>query len=132
MKTAAKVFIWIGMIGGAWIIFPLIIGIFALQKIDNATCKDDLVGWGIATLICCSTLGGIFMLCIRDEELSKPIIYRAVKDENNEIEQEEEIIEKDYLVRLRELKELLDAEIITQEEFDEVKKEILFGKDFKN
>ena len=69
MKTAAKVFIIIGMIVGFWSILPLIFGFIALKKLKTATKKDDLVVTAILTLLFCNILGGIFMLLIKDEEL---------------------------------------------------------------
>ena len=71
MKTAAKVFIIIGMIIGFWMILPIIFGALSLGKINTATQKSELVGLGICTLIFCSVLGGIFMLCITEEQLNQ-------------------------------------------------------------
>ena len=71
MKTAAKVFIWIGMIMQFIFIYPIIVGIFALKKIDEASSKNELQVFGVLTLFFCSFLGGIFMLSIKDEELSQ-------------------------------------------------------------
>ena len=73
MKTAAKVFIWIGMILQFFLIYPIVLGIFALKKINSATSKDELQTQGIFTTLFCSLLGGIFMLCIKDEELNGAI-----------------------------------------------------------
>ena len=70
MKQSAKVFIWIGMIIQFFLIYPIIIGIFALKKIDEASTKNDLQTFGILTTFFCSLLGGIFMLNIKDEELT--------------------------------------------------------------
>ena len=67
MKTAAKVFIIIGMIVGCWYILPIIFGAIALKKLKKAKCKDDLgVATCVLTLIFCSLLGGIFLLCLND------------------------------------------------------------------
>lgn len=71
MKTAAKVFIIIGMIFGFWRILSIIFGALSLGKINTATKKSELVGLGICTLIFCSVLGGIFMLCIPEEQLNQ-------------------------------------------------------------
>ena len=70
MKTAAKVFIIIGMVLQFYLIFPLIIGILALKKINNATSKSELTGWAIATILLNSPLGGIFMLLIPESEFA--------------------------------------------------------------
>ncbi len=68
MKTAAKVFIILGMIVGALGIIPLVIGAITLNKMKAATCKADVQTWGILSLIFCSLLGGIFLLCCKDED----------------------------------------------------------------
>lgn len=92
MKTAAKVFIWIGIIFQFFLIYPIIIGVFALQKLDQAKTKEELQSFGILTLLLCSLLGGIFMLCIKDEELAENNFtvdengnVTPVKKENNAI-----------------------------------------------
>ena len=64
MKKAAKVFIIIGMVVGFWMITPIIFGCIALKKLKNAREKSEITAISILTLIFCSTLGGIFMLCI--------------------------------------------------------------------
>lgn len=64
MKTAAKVFIIIGMICGCWTILPLVFGIIVLVKMKN----DQLTtGWKVVTLIFVSLIGGILLLCAKDE-----------------------------------------------------------------
>lgn len=69
MKQAAKVFIWMGMIIQFYLIYPVVIGIFALRKIEETTEKNELQTLGVLTMLFCSLLGGIFMLCIKDEDL---------------------------------------------------------------
>lgn len=69
MKTAAKIFIIIGMIVGFWSILPLIFGFIALKKLKTAKKKEELTVTAILTLLFCNILGGIFMLLIKDEEL---------------------------------------------------------------
>lgn len=136
MKTAAKVFIWIGLIGGAILIFPLIIGVFALNKIDTATSKNDLVGMGVATLLLCSTLGGIFMLLITDEELNNTYSNKQQNSQNNQQSfenttnsfvkptptQSRAESAMDRLVKLSKMKE---ENLITEEEYKQLKQEIL-------
>ncbi len=68
MKTAAKVFIIIGMIVGFWMILPLIFGGITLSKMKTATKKDDITTWAVLTLLFCNLLGGIFLLCTKDED----------------------------------------------------------------
>ncbi|MDY6368069.1 MAG: hypothetical protein SPL13_06110 [Clostridia bacterium] len=69
MRTAAKVFIIISMVLQGILILPLIIGCLAIKRLNEATKKEDLTVMGILTLLFCSLLGGIFMLCVSDNEL---------------------------------------------------------------
>ena len=65
MKTAAKIFIIIGMITGFWMILPLVFGIIALKQMST---KKPSTGISVCVLLFCSLLGGIFLLCSKDEE----------------------------------------------------------------
>jgi len=68
MKTAAKVFTIIGIIVGFLGIVPPIVGFLALKKMKEATCKSDLTVMAILNLIFCNMIGGILMLCLKDED----------------------------------------------------------------
>jgi hypothetical protein len=68
MKTAAKVFIILGMISGFAAIIPLIVGSIALTKLDEAEDSADIIGIGILTFLFCSPIGGILMLCLSDDD----------------------------------------------------------------
>ena len=81
MKSAAKAFIWIAMILTFYLIFPIVVGVCALKKIDAATTKEDLTTMGIMTLIFCSMIGGIFMLCIDNNELAQNASTGSVRYE---------------------------------------------------
>ena len=65
MKTAAKVFIILGMIIGFWMILPLIFGGIALKQMKT---QKPSTGISVCVLLFCSLLGGIFLLCSKDEE----------------------------------------------------------------
>lgn len=65
MKTAAKVFIIIGMITGCVAILPLIFGIIALKKMKT---EKPSTGLSVCVLLFCSLLGGVFLLCSKPEE----------------------------------------------------------------
>ncbi len=69
MKTAAKVFIIIGMVFGFWMILPLIFGGIALSQMKNG--KPSTV-MSVLVLLFCNLFGGIFLL------LSKPEEYEQV------------------------------------------------------
>ena len=69
MKTAAKVFIIISMIFQCWMILPLIFGGIALSQMKT---KKPSTGISVCVLLFCSLLGGIFLLCSKDEEYGEP------------------------------------------------------------
>lgn len=65
MKTAAKVFIIIGMVAGFWTILPLIFGGIALSKMS----KNELTtGWKVCVLLFVNIIAGILLLCMNDEQ----------------------------------------------------------------
>lgn len=70
MKTAAKVFIILGMVFQFWWIVPLIVGFIALKKLKNAKSKSELTGIAIVTLLFCNLIGGVLMLCLPDSEFA--------------------------------------------------------------
>ena len=65
MKTAAKVFIIIGMIVGFWYILPLIFGGIALSQMKNG---KPSTGISVCVILFCSLLGGIFLLCSDEKD----------------------------------------------------------------
>lgn len=71
MKTAAKVFIIIGMICGFWMILPLIFGIIALKQMST---QKPSTGICVCVLLFCNLLGGIFLLCSKEEEYLPAVI----------------------------------------------------------
>ena len=70
MKTTAKVFIWIGMILNFYLVFPIIVGIKALDKLDTAKNKDELTTSAWLTFWFCNIVGGICMLNLKDYDLT--------------------------------------------------------------
>ena len=111
MKTAAKVFIWIGMICQFYLIFPVVVGIIALTKIKKATRKEDLIAIGVVTIIFCNALGGIFMLNIDEKSLLAKSIPQTTGSSN--------------LDNLETLYKMKEEGLITEEEFTQKKQEIL-------
>lgn len=116
MKTAAKVFIIIGIVTGFWLIVPLIVGIIALKKLESASSHSELVGIGVVTLIFCSLLGGLFMLLVKDEDLNN--IVPEVKI--SESKEDDSIVDK-----IQKLSELKKDGTISDAEFEEVKKSVI-------
>jgi Sec-independent protein secretion pathway component TatC len=72
MKTAAKVFIILGMIFGFYMIFPIVLGAIALKKLKAANCKADFsTGWSIVVLLLVNLIAGILLLVMKDEDFQK-------------------------------------------------------------
>lgn len=121
MKTAAKVFIILGIVFTFYLIVPLIIGVIALNKLENVQNKDELTGIAICTLLFCSLLGGIFMLCIPDTEFNSTI---GATNGNFEQPREDKRF-SDVTKNLSQLKKLLDDGIITQDIYEEKRKKYI-------
>ena len=124
MKTAAKVFIILGMIFGCIAILPLIIGGIGLSKLNSAKDRSELVGIGVCVLLFCSLLGGIFMLCIPNEQLA------GAGEQNQQVvvdvhPTQTKQSDDDATEKLAKLKNLKDSGAISDEEFERMKKDIL-------
>ena len=117
MKSCAKVFIILGCIFGAVLIFPLVIGIIAYKKLDEATKKEEISGWAIAVLLLVNLIAGICMLAMTDAELSENVQQKKTGAEQTP--------ENDAFEGLLRLKKLLEDGIITQEIYEAKKKEYL-------
>ena len=70
MKTAAQVFIIIGMVCGFWVILPLIFGGIALSQMSKG--QRPSTGISVCVLLFCYMIGGILLLCAKDEDFYKP------------------------------------------------------------
>lgn len=69
MKTAAKVFIIISMVCGFWMILPLIFGGIALSQMST---QKPSTGICVCVLLFCSLIGGILLLCSKEEDYMAP------------------------------------------------------------
>jgi len=126
MKTAARVFIILGMVCGFWMIVPLIVGAIALGKLSSAKSKDELLGVSICTLLFCSVLGGVFMLCLSDSEF-EGAKTEPKTDTNVTITtvNEPKASAEDVTVKLEKLNKLRQNGVITEEEYEAKKKELI-------
>lgn len=80
MKTAAKVFLVVGMICLFWAIYPLVLGIIAYKKLDESKDIKEIQTWGIVTLLLVSVVSGIIMLVMKEEDLyDSPAEYAAAR-----------------------------------------------------
>ena len=121
---AAKVFIWIGMIFQFYLIFPIIVGVLALDKIKTANTQEELKTMGILTMFFCNLIGGILMLNISTYDLQNRKNYIYIYEED--IPQKNMKTKEDNSVStLRMLYDLKQQGIITEEEFNEKKKKYL-------
>ena len=115
MKTAAKVFLILGMIVGFPAIIPIIVGACTISKINNAKSQSELVGWGIASIFFAGIIGGILTLCITDDELRQ----------DNGQSPERRMVSSDYIDKLKDLKKLYDDGAIDEDEYNRLKKGLL-------
>ena len=128
MKTAAKVFIILGMIFGCIAILPLIFGGIGLSKINSAKDRSELVGMGVCVLLFCSLLGGIFMLCIPNEQLAGAGAGAGAQNQQVVVDvhpTQTKQSDDDATEKLAKLKNLKDSGAISDEEFERMKKDIL-------
>lgn len=119
MKTASKVFIIIGMIFGCIWVIPLIVGFVALSKLGTARCKNDLTAIAVLTLLFCSLLGGIFMLCISDEELKA---NNAAPNKSATVTPETKDNKNDLAANLEKINKLKEQGLIDEKEYKELRK----------
>lgn len=82
MKTAAQVFIILSMVCGFWMILPLIFGGIALSQMSKG--QRPSTGISVCVLLFCSFVGGILLLCAKDEDFYKPgMNYGYIPNMNN-------------------------------------------------
>jgi hypothetical protein len=117
MKTAAKVFLVIGMVLTFFLIYPPFIGITAYRKLDDEnTSLDDLRLWGILSLFFVSPIAGLFILLLKTEDLG----------EEQSISGDKKSTVKNYAAdRLIELKKLFDEGVISEDAYYKKKEEIV-------
>lgn len=138
MKTAARVMLIIGMVLGCWLIFPIVIGVLALVKLEEIKKKDDLLLWALLSLFLVNLVAGIIMLCMSDEDLlednkneslnqNDPVEAEVhVVNENTSIKKEDNNTEFQTIVdKLEKLHDLKEKNIISEEEFNKFKKDLL-------
>lgn len=129
MRSLAKFFTIMGIICECWLVLPLIVGILSIKSIDNAKTKDDLVALAICNMLFCSFLGGLFMLLIPESDFkqNKTHVSTSPKmlEQYFDKKQENSSQDPDSIDLLERYKSLLDKGIITQEEYEQKKSEIM-------
>lgn len=129
---AIKFFIILGMVLGVIFIFPVIVGAITLNRINNATKKEDIKGVAICTLLFCSLIAGILMLCLTEEDFERKIglskeeqrLVESFKDAIDEI-YEEENVDENIPLKIREIKKLYDDGLITEKEYIQKRKKYI-------
>lgn len=116
MKKACKVFLVLGMVFGFYLIFPIVLGACAFKRVNKAQKAEELKGWGIICIFFVSTLGGIFMLCLKDSDLADNVTNQTgsvskVKDETALAAE-----------KLLELRKLFDLGVIDKDVYEEKRK----------
>ena len=111
MKTLAKVFLIIGMVFSGWYVIPLAIGIISLIQIDKAKSKNDLMIWGILSIIFVSPLAGIFMLLIDEKELNPTAANHA--NDGTVVEEIVEIVEVNGVAKERVVRKQVASPVAT-------------------
>lgn len=71
MKTAAQVFIIIGMVFGCWMILPLIFGGIALSQMSKG--QRPSTGISVCVLLFCNMIGGILCFAQRTRTSTSPV-----------------------------------------------------------
>lgn len=149
MKTAAKVFLILGIIGssiGAFIIFismffaiaaagpmallfllyilialvPGAIDAVALKKLNKAKTKSELTGISIAVLILGGTIPGILMLCLDEKDFDG---YEETSDSSSSKKKENNL--GNLEAKLEELKKLHDNGTLSDDEYASARKRII-------
>lgn len=112
------------VIGSLFGIIPVILAKKSTEKVETALRKSDITVWAIITLILVNTISGILMLVIDESEF--PLGHKANSSVDhtttttvNTSPKVEPKTEVDPMAELKRLKELLDAGIITEEEYNE-------------
>ena len=125
MKTAAKVFLILGMVsavstfyytwffGIIYTLLSLFIGFMTYRKLNTASSKHEIIGWGIASLIIVNIIAGILILCLKDSDFNNS--YETTSISNLE-------------TKLNELDKLRKVGTITEDEYQELRKKLLGGE----
>ena len=132
MKTI-KFFIILGMILGAILIFPIIVGAITLNRLNEAKKKEDITGVAICTLIFCSVIAGILMLCMTEDDFAKKNsltkyeqkLVDSVICAMDEETEDNDVYDDEIVVKLRKLKALFNEGLIDEKEYLERRKRYL-------
>lgn len=121
-------------------IIILVVNCVSCYQVEHATIKKDVIAIGIIGIIFGGVIPGIIILCIPEREFThskpksqqqtrpRPVVNNYTVTNNTEnptYREQPKTSISNATETLRQLKQLLDEGIITQEEFDVKKAEIL-------
>ena len=129
---AIKFFIILGMILGAIFIIPIIVGAISLNRLNKATNREEIKGVAICTLLFCSLIAGILMLCLTENDfeqknglsIEEQRMVDSFKEAMDEIYEEDSPVENIPL-KIREIKKLYDDGLITDKEYNQKRKKYI-------
>lgn len=103
----------------------LVINIIALKKVAAARCADDVsIAWKVVILLFSNIISGVILLIMKDEDYLTEA-EKAEKMSQEEFTKSAPSTNSEKFDDLLKLKSLLDAGVITEEEYNAKKKEIL-------
>lgn len=94
---------------------PIVLAIVCNKKIDKATSRDSIIGWAVVDLIFVNFISGI-------------LLFIAAFDDNKKddvVEAHVEVTHDNVAIKLKQLNSLRDNCLITDEEYNKKRKEIL-------
>lgn len=110
-KELIKTFLIIGMVVTFYLIFPVVLGIITIKKIENSEDPEEIRKWGIISLFFVNTLAGILILTYKNKE-------KLNTDQPKRLSESPEML-------LIELKKLYDDGIIDHDFYESKRKEFL-------
>lgn len=103
----------------------LVINIIAFKKVAAARCADDVsIAWKVVILLFSNIISGVILLIMKDEDYLTEA-EKAEKMSQEEFTKSASSTNSEKFDDLLKLKSLLDAGVITEEEYNAKKKEIL-------
>lgn len=118
MLKVARILIIISMIFGFILIFPIFVGKYALDKLDNARSHDDLKKPAIIVLLFSNFLAGLLLLLSNQQDLNEYQKYRSNGNVSIIINGNESgNTDINVITYLLKLKELYDNQIIDEQTY---------------
>lgn len=118
MKKLAKIFLILGICFTFYLVYPIILGVYSIKRLNRAKTVDELRSWGLISLFFVSVIGGVLMLCIRQEELDEARDTKIISPTGYSSDY-------DPSLHLIELKKFFDEGIIDEQTYNEKRKKYM-------